>query len=230
MILEIKNILTPEELKQIAQISKTAEWQDGHQTAGKIDVQSKKNLEVKNGSDSHKQLARVVMLAMAEHVELEYAITPTGSSVPIFSKYTKGMSYPEHLDTPIVGYKNPSGSIFPSRFRADVSGTLFLNNPSDYEGGELVINSPNGSLAFKAQAGSLVTYPSNWLHHINKVTSGDRRVAVLWFQSLYRSPEQRQCIYQLRSATSKLIAKYPEEEELKRVRSSLNGLMQMFAD
>lgn len=186
-------------------------------------------MEVKAGTTQHRELSKIVMLALAKNTEVEMAISPTGSSIPIFSRYTEGMCYPEHLDAPIVNYKNPSGSIFPARFRSDVSATLLLSEPDEYEGGELVIKSPSGERRFKAAAGSLITYPSNFLHEITAVTGGERRVAVFWFQSLYQDTEERFQLYNLRRAADRLLSRFPDDEDVKSVNATLNKLMQMFA-
>lgn len=229
MILEIQHILNQSQLNNIKALYESAEWNEGSATAGNLLKEGKRNLEVTAGSNTHRELSKIVMLALAANKDVEMAISPTGSSIPIFSKYTQGMGYPEHLDTPIVSYKNPNGSIFPARFRADVSATLFLNEPEEYEGGELVIQSPTGEHRFKAKAGSLVTYPSNHLHEITEVSGGERKVAVFWFQSLYPDVVQRYQLYQLRMASARLLEKLPEDDDVKKVNAALNTFMQMFA-
>jgi PKHD-type hydroxylase len=229
MIVEIENVLNSDQLEKVRSIFRVAEWSEGKSTAGAVLKDGKFNLEVKAGTTHHRELSKIVMLALAGNTEVEMAISPTGSSIPIFSKYTQGMRYPEHLDAPIVSYKNPSGSIFPARFRSDVSATLFLSEPDEYEGGELVINSPSGERRFKAPTGSLITYPSNYLHEITEVTGGERRVAVFWFQSLYQDTEARFQLYNLRRAADSLLSRFPQDEDVKSVNATLNKLMQMFA-
>lgn len=229
MILEIPDILNPSQLQQIAGIYQRAEWSDGKASAGSIAKAAKSNREIKSGTPEHRELAKIVMVSLAENTEVEMAMTPVGSSIPIFSKYTEGMFYPEHLDEPMVSYKNPNGSIFPARFRADISATIFLSNPDDYEGGELLIKSPYGDQTYKGAAGSMVTYPSNFVHEITPVSGGERRVAVLWFQSQYGNPEERMHIYHLRKATRQLIERYPDDDNVKRVHATTNSLIQLFS-
>ena len=115
---------------------------------------------------------------------------PAKICAPIYARYTAGMGYGGHIDDPIMGPAQ-------SRYRSDISISVFLNPPEDYEGGELCIESPQGVNEVKLGAGHAVLYPSTSYHSVREVRSGERLVAVTWVQSHIRRADQREILIQL---------------------------------
>jgi PKHD-type hydroxylase len=118
----------------------------------------------------------------------------------------------------------------PQRYRTDISMTVFLNEPDEYQGGELVIQTAFGEQRTKLAAGDAVMYPSGSLHRVAEVTEGERRVAVTWIQSMIRSPEQRELLYNLHQARETLLQKQPEAEETRKVDVTYINLVRMWAE
>jgi PKHD-type hydroxylase len=150
----------------------------------------------------------------------EYAI-PVRSSNVLFSRYQPGMAYGDHVDAPMM---RSGGQLI----RADVSFTLFLCSPDEYEGGELVVSSMGAETVVKAQRGDVVAYPSDSLHHVNAITSGCRQVAVGWLQSLISSVEKRQIIYDLSLAKRLAYEESGKSEQFDLMSKSFVNLKRMW--
>jgi PKHD-type hydroxylase len=209
----------------------TVELVDGVTTAGPAAASVKQNVEVSEVSPEFQRMCTLITDALTSSQALEYAVMPVNSTRPIFARYTAGMSYGEHLDVASSTYMPGAlGPVWPGRFRSDVSASIFLSQPEEYEGGELVANTPAGIRSIKGQAGSMVTYPSGYLHHINEVTSGVRRVVVLWFQCYIRDPERRTMIYQLMNSAGNLMGRYPDDPDVKTMNYVYNNLVRMWGD
>ena len=133
------------------------------------------------------------------------------------------MHYGDHVDDPVMGSGGP-------RFRSDVSMTVFLSDPSDYEGGELVIRTPFGTQAVKLPAGYAVIYPSSSLHRVAEVTAGRRLVALTWIQSHVRDPARRELLYELNQARESLLEKAPGDDATRLVDRSYNNLVRMWGE
>jgi PKHD-type hydroxylase len=136
------------------------------------------------------------------------------------------MEYGEHIDDPIMGVASSLGE----RYRSDLAMTIFLNSPKDYDGGELVIQTPFGEQSIKLNAGDAVLYPATTRHRVAKVTNGERLVAVTWIQSLIRDNEQRELLYQLSKTREKMLRKNPDSEDTKRIDSTYVNLVRMWSE
>ena len=132
------------------------------------------------------------------------------------------MKYGDHIDDPVMG-EGP-------RFRCDIASTIFLNEPEDYEGGELVINTAFGQHKVKLPAGDAVIYPASSLHHVAEVTKGERIVAVTWIQSLVREPEKRAILHDLNMVREKMLQASPDSEDTARIDHSYTNLVRMWAE
>jgi PKHD-type hydroxylase len=141
----------------------------------------------------------------------------------LFSRYTEGMAYGRHIDNPVMG-----SSDHPAR--SDVSWTLFLNEPEDYDGGELVVEASQGHKTFKLQAGAMIVYPSTTLHQVMPVTRGDRLVAVGWVQSIVRDPADRELLYDLDTARRNIFNQYGKTTEFDLLSKSYANLLRKWAD
>ncbi|HFD15072.1 MAG TPA: Fe2+-dependent dioxygenase, partial [Rhodospirillales bacterium] len=148
---------------------------------------------------------------------------PHRVAVPFYARYRPGMAYGEHVDDPVMG---PPGG----RYRSDVSITVFLNAPEEYDGGELVIETTYGPRAVKLPAGHAVLYPSSSRHRVAEVTRGERLVAVTWVQSLVRDPARREVLFELDRARRALIEADPAAEPARRVQAAYANLVRMWAE
>ena len=223
MLIEIPSVLDAAKLENIREMLQKIPFVDGKHTAGSAAERVKNNEEIKQGTSQAEYLDHLVMGSLAENPDFRSAALPYKVAQPVFARYTAGMYYGDHVDDPIMG----SGM---SKFRSDVSVTVFLNEPDQYEGGELVINTTYGEKQVKLSAGSAVLYPSTSVHHINEITSGERLVAVAWIQSMIRDGEKRELLYQLDQARNTLLTSKPDADETKQVDRSYVNLIRMWSE
>ncbi len=223
MLIQIPNLLSLQQLSAIQNMLNNAEFIDGKLSAGKLAESVKQNQEIASSNPVLNQLNTIVMNSLIKHTIYIGATFPKNIATPFYAKYTQGMSYGDHIDDPIMGSQG-------QRYRSDISITVFLNSPSDYDGGELVINDQFGQQQVKLNAGDAVIYPSSSIHHVNKVTAGERLVAVTWVQSMVRSPEQRALLYELGLSRDQLLLKDPSSEITARINNSYANLLRMWAD
>jgi PKHD-type hydroxylase len=213
----------PTRLEQVHFLLKQAQFVDGRLSAGGSAGRVKHNEELPSGAPQLEQLNRLVMGSLVQHPLYQAAAMPYRVATPYYARYTQGMSYGDHIDDPVMG---PPGG----QYRSDISTTVFLNAPQDYEGGELVIRTTYGEQALKLPAGDAVIYPSSSLHHINEVSSGERLVAVTWTQSMVRDPQQREILYQLYLARENLLQSGPDSDVATQVDHAYVNLMRLWTE
>lgn len=223
MYLIIQNVLGARQLEQISSLLKQAEFVDGKLSAGMEAKRVKNNLEVKPSDSSLDRLNHLVMNSLVQHPEYQAAVFPYRVATPFYARYTEGMGYGNHVDDPVMGPMT-------GRYRSDVATTVFLNQPDDYEGGELQINTPFGEKIVKLPAGDAVVYPSSSWHSVQKVTQGERLVAVTWTQSMVRDPAQRELLYELGTARDRLLKSQPDADETGKVSTAYVNLLRMWSE
>ncbi|NJN86434.1 MAG: Fe2+-dependent dioxygenase [Leptolyngbyaceae cyanobacterium SL_7_1] len=221
MILCIGNVLTPAELEEIISQLKTAEFVDGKLTAGWHARLVKHNTQLKKGNTSE-TLTQRVSAALKRNPVFQMAVRPKAIRSPLFSRYDVGMSYGTHVDNAVMG----EGELM----RSDVSFTLFLNPPSEYDGGELVMETTQGDQAFKLDAGAMIVYPSTTLHRVEPVTRGVRWVVVSWVQSLVREASDREILFDLDTARHRLFEQQGKTAEFDLLSKSLANLLRKWAE
>lgn len=199
MILCIDNVLSPEELEQIRLNLKDAEFVDGKLTAGAYAKVVKENRQLKADSDKAIEVKAIVNRALQENALFQAAVRPKSIRSPLFSRYEAGMFYGTHNDNALMGDDILT--------RSDVSLTLFISAPDTYSGGELVIDTSLGEQSFKLAAGSMIVYPSTFLHRVAEVTQGVRLVAVTWVQSIVRDAHEREMLFELDTVRQSLFEK-----------------------
>ena len=223
MLITIPNILDKERLDFIIRTLEKSKFVDGTLSAGMAAKRVKNNEELEASEQQMQQLNNLVMGSLVQHEEFKAAAIPFRVAAPYYARYTKGMAYGDHVDDPIMG----SGG---QQYRSDISTTVFLNDPTEYDGGELVITTSFGEQKVKLPAGSAVVYPSSSLHHVAEVTKGTRLVAVTWAQSMIRDPAKRELLYTLNQARESLLKNRPEEAETKQVDVSYVNLFRMWSE
>ncbi len=206
MIFCIDNVLEPAELAELHQLLQQGQFVDGKLTAGAYAKVVKEN-EQWQGEPGSKQQAQALVLKALQRNSLFQAIAQPRWICPIlFSRYQPGMTYGIHMDNALMGEED-------TLTRSDISLTLFLSDPTSYSGGELAIDTSLGERTFKLPAGSMVVYPSTFLHRVTPVTEGVRFAAVTWVQSLIRDPLEREMLFELNTVRQALFEKYGKTVE-----------------
>lgn len=222
MIFSIPNLLTPEELTEITTTLAEAEFVDGKLTAGWHAKLVKNNQQLKQGTTQVKKLKEKVVTALNRNALFQTAIHPKAIHSLIFSRYQVGMSYDRHVDNAFMG----SSTIY----RSDVSFTLFLQSPSTYRGGELVIEGADDEKAYRLEAGTAIVYPSTTLHRVEEVTKGTRLVAVGWVQSFIREASEREILFDLETARRTIFAREGKTPEFDLLSKSIANLLRKWGD
>jgi PKHD-type hydroxylase len=192
MLLEIPQVLTPEQVVQGREILEKAEWVDGRVTAGHQSAQAKDNVQIPEGHPAAKQVGTMILEALGRNPLFMSAALPHQVFPPLFNRYSGGQSFGTHVDNSI---RQIPGT--PHRIRTDLSATLFFACPEEYDGGELVIEDTYGSKNVKLPAGHMILYPSTSLHHVLPVTRGARLCSFFWIQSLIRDDGHRMILFDL---------------------------------
>ena len=223
MLIIIPAVLDGKQLQQVGSLLESGHFVDGRLSAGKTAKRVKNNEELHTSARQMERLNELVMGSLLHNPTFQAAAMPYRVATPYYARYTHGMRYGDHVDDPVMG---PPGG----QYRSDVSTTVFLNQPDQYQGGELVIRTSFGEQSVKLPAGDAVVYPSSSLHHINEVTSGERLVAVTWTQSMLRDPQQRELLYQLYQARESLLKSQPEADETIQIDHVYVNLTRMWAE
>jgi len=223
MLIIIPEVLNKEELAVVRDYISRADFVDGKLSAGSEAIVVKNNLEMQISDQKTAQLNNLVMGKLVKHPVYLNAAMPAKIAAPFYAKYSAGMQYGNHIDDPVMG---PAGQ----RYRTDLSITVFLNSPEDYDGGELVVQTAFGEQRVKPEAGNAVMYPSGSTHRVAEVTRGERIVAVTWLQSMVRDPSQRELLYRLSQARDILLEKSNGEKETELVSNTYINLVRMWSE
>ncbi|MDR7270582.1 PKHD-type hydroxylase [Pelomonas saccharophila] len=226
MLLKISQILDAAGLARARELLAIAPWADGRTTAGRQAAQVKNNEQLQPGSEQHRELQALVLQALEKHPLFFSATLPKRVLPPLFNRYSGATNaYGSHVDQ-AVRYL-PGGV---QRVRTDVSCTLFLSEPADYDGGELVIADTFGEQRVKLAAGDLVVYPGSSVHRVEAVTRGARLASFFWIESMVRSDEQRRLLYEMDMSLMKLRGEWGETDELVQLTGTYHNLLRMWAD
>lgn len=202
-----------------------ADWIDGRVTAGRRSALVKQNRQLPEDHPLARELgARIIERLSSNNVFMSAAL-PEKIFPPLFNRYEGGESFGYHIDNAIRPIKGAS-----ERVRTDLSVTLFLSAPGDYDGGELVVLDTYGTREIKLPAGSAVLYPGTSLHKVNPVTRGARVSSFFWVQSLLREDSERALLLQLDVAIQRLMRDVPEHESLEELTGVYHNLLRKWAD
>jgi len=197
VLLRIPGVLSAEQVAEFRRKLAAASWTDGRLTAGYQSARAKKNLQLPESDPLARELGAAVGAALERHALFVAAALPRRIFPPLFNCYRSGDGFANHIDNAV---RYESGQ----PLRTDLSATLFLSPPEEYDGGELVIEEPTGQQRVKWPAGDLVLYPATRLHRVEPVTRGTRVASFFWIQSLVRSAEQRRVLLDLDLAIQQL--------------------------
>lgn len=223
MLITIPDVLSNNQIAHVQKILAQSNFVDGKLSAGKHAQRVKNNEELSSNDSMLNELNNLVMGSLVQNKTYQNAAFPHRIATAFYARYSAGMAYGDHIDDPVMG---PPGATY----RTDVSITVFLNNPEDYDGGELTINSSIGAQQFKLPAGQAIMYPSGSLHHVAEVTKGERLVAVTWCQSMIRDPAKRELLYNLNQARESLMKKDSNSTETAQVDTTYINLVRMWAE
>lgn len=191
MLLHLPGVLEPAQVRAMRATLDAAQWTDGKQTVGPQGARVKHNLQLPEASPERRELGAQVLAALARHPLYHPAVLPLRALPPRFNRYEGGGHYGFHVDGSVMAL--PNGE----QMRSDVSCTLFLSGPDEYDGGELVVADTYGEHEVKLPAGDAILYPSTSLHQVNPVTRGVRVAAFFWIQSLVREERRRRLLFEL---------------------------------
>lgn len=228
MLLHIPDVLDPAQLARMRTVLDTAEWIDGRATVGVQGAQVKRNQQLDDHSLLRKQLGDMVLAALAASPLFHAATLPQRILPPRFNRYQSGGEYGFHVDGAVMGATGNDGVA--EQMRSDVSCTLFINEPGEYDGGELIISDTYGEHEVKLPAGDLIVYPSSSLHRVTPVVRGVRLASFFWVQSLVRDGEQRGMLLDLDRSIQSLTQTGAERESVLRLTNLYHNLLRRWAE
>jgi PKHD-type hydroxylase len=225
MLVHISEVLTPEEATAARASLETADWVDGRVTAGYQSARAKDNLQLPGDHPLARELRERIVIALERNPLFMGAALPLRVFPPLFNRYEGGHSFGTHVDNAI---RQVPGSAH--RIRTDLSATLFLTPPEDYDGGELMVEDTYGTQSLKLPAGHLVLYPSTSLHHVRAVTRGARVSSFFWIQSMIRDDAQRTVLFDLDMAIQRIAAEAPDHPSAVQLTGVYHNLIRMWAE
>ena len=224
MLLHVPAVLTPAQVAEMRTALDAAEWTDGRQTVGVQGAQVKRNLQLPEASPLRADLARQILAALSRNPLFFAAALPLKTLPPRFNRYQGGGEYGFHVDGAVM---RADGEL---QVRSDLSCTLFLSGPDEYEGGELVISDTYGEHGVKLQAGDLILYPSSSLHRVTPVTRGARVAAFFWIQSMVRDGEQRRMLFEMDTAIEALRRSQADNAAVLQLTGVYHNLLRRWAE
>jgi PKHD-type hydroxylase len=207
MLITIPDLLSEDEVAHCRRRLREAAWVDGRATAGPLSARVKHNRQIDPASPTAAELGSIVLDGLRRNAMFLSATLPLHILPPMFNAYRGGESFGIHVDNAI---RSAPGD--PTRIRTDVSTTVFLCDPDDYEGGELMVETPFGLQAVKLPAGHAVVYPATSLHEVAPVTAGERLASFFWTQSLVRDEGERSLLFDLDQTIQDIRARHGEAD------------------
>jgi len=225
MLIHVPEVLDPATVAQFREALDRSDWADGRATVGAQGAQVKRNEQLPADHPLTSALGDRILRALASHPVFLSAALPLRTLPPMFNRYRGGGHYGLHVDGALMRERDSAQPL-----RTDLSSTLFLCEPDDYDGGELVVVDTYGTHEVKLPAGDLVLYPSTSLHRVEPVTRGERVCAFFWTQSLVRHDWQRTMLYELDQTIQRLRARLGDDEDTTALTSHYHNLMRAWID
>lgn len=225
MLLVIPKVLSSDQITRCREALAAAPWVDGRVTAGYQGARVKDNQQVPEDSALARELGDIVLGALERNPLFISATLPARVYPPMFNRYTSGQQFGNHVDNAV--------RLLPGtglKIRTDISATLFLAEPADYDGGELLVEDTYGSHSVKLPAGDMIIYPSTSLHRVNPVTRGARLASFFWVQSMVRDDAQRTLLFDLDGAIQRLNHSGADEAARTQLTGCYHNLLRMWAE
>ena len=225
MLLQIPNVLTTVQVRDARALLDAAEWVDGRVTAGHQSARAKYNEQIPEQHPAARQVGEMIVNALARSPLFRSAALPLHVFPPLFNRYTGGQSFGSHVDNAV---RQVAGTT--NQFRTDLSATLFLTEPDEYEGGELVIEDTFGVQSVKLAAGNMILYPASSLHHVRPVTRGARVSSFFWIQSMVRDDGKRTLLFDLDLSIQRLGTDHPDHASVLQLTGVYHNLLRRWAE
>ena len=220
MLIAIEKVLTAEQVAVARQKLAAAEWVDGRVTAGYQAQEVKRNAQLKEGTPVAQELSDLVLAGLARSPRFMAAALPLRVYPPMFNSYAGGQTFGTHVDTAIRQLATTG-----QRIRTDLSATLFLTDPGEYDGGELIVEDVYGEKSVKLAAGDMVLYPATSLHRVEPVTRGNRVSSFFWIQSMIRQDAHRTLLWELDESIQRLArSEHAADPEVKKTSVQMTGV------
>jgi PKHD-type hydroxylase len=225
MLLHIPEVLSKEQVAGMRRAMEAAEWTDGRQTVGPQGAQVKRNLQLPDASPLRRELGEAVVAALARHPLYHAATLPLRTLSPRFNRYEGGGEYGFHIDGAVMATGDSDVHV-----RSDISCTLFLSEPDEYDGGELIVSDTYGEHEVKLPAGDAIVYPSSSLHKVTPVMRGARFASFFWVQSLVRDDSARKLLLELDTAIRHLSASAADQASILQLTGVYHNLLRRWAE
>ena len=225
MLLQIPKILAADQVARIRSRIDATQWVDGNATAGHQSSQVKYNEQLPEESATAREAGEEIMAALAKSPLFFSAALPRQVYPPLFNRYQGSMNFGSHVDGAIRVHAPTS-----RRLRADISATLFLTAPEDYDGGELLVEDTYGTHSVKLAAGDLVLYPATSLHRVTPVTRGSRVSSFFWIESMVRDDGRRRLLLDLDMAVQQIAGAIPDNPAVGQLYNVYHNLLRQWAD
>lgn len=226
MLLHVPQVLTPDALARCRAIVQEADWQDGKITAGSQSEKVKNNRQLPEDAKASQAARAIVVDGLAKSALFFSGALPKKTFPPLFNRYDGGAnSFGNHIDNAVR-----TSTVTGAWVRTDLSATLFLSEPDEYDGGELVIEDTFGRQQVKLAAGDLILYPASSLHRVEPVTRGTRIASFFWIESMVRSDEQRRLLFDMDTAIIALRHRDGDSDESVRLTGVYHNLLRLWAE
>ena len=228
MLVAVPAVLSPDQLSEVRQLVEAGDWKDGKATAGQQSELAKRNLQLPSSDANAQAAGKIVMDALANNGLFMSAALPHRVFPPLFNRYDAGAGhgFDKHVDNAIRYLEDKS-----NRIRTDLSATLFLADPEDYDGGELIVEDTYGEHSVKLPAGDMVLYPSTSLHRVELVTRGSRVASFFWIQSMVRDDGQRALLLEMDASIRTLAANVGDKDpSIVSLTGTYHNLLRRWAD
>ena len=226
MMLHVPQVLTPDQVRELRAQIDAAAWEDGNVTSGKQSRLAKHNLQLPEASQAAREAGAKVREAVTKSALFMAAALPHTVYPPLFNRYGPGQTFGDHVDNALRFQRDQN-----IRIRTDLSATLFLSGPDDYDGGELIVEDTYGEHAIKLAAGDMILYPASSLHRVMPVTRGERVASFFWIQSLVREDARRTLLFDMDLAIQKLAQTSGQDDPaIVSLTGAYHNLLRMWAE
>jgi PKHD-type hydroxylase len=225
LLVHVPEVLKGDRLLECRRIVEAAPWVDGRVTAGHQSMRVKDNQQIPEDHPAAREAGGIVMEALERNGLFISAALPLKVFPPLFNRYEGGETFGNHVDNAI---RQVTGTAH--RVRTDLSATLFLTRPDEYDGGELVVEDTYGPHAVKLAAGDMILYPGTSVHHVRPVTRGVRLASFFWIQSMVRDDGQRTLLFDLDRSIMDLTQQMPDSASVVTLTAVYHNLLRMWAD
>ncbi|HJQ62582.1 MAG TPA: Fe2+-dependent dioxygenase [Burkholderiales bacterium] len=224
MIVQIAGVLTTEQVRFMRERLVASTWVDGLATAGYQGARVKDNRQIEEAAPLARELGDIILAALERNALFISAALPNRVYPPLFNRYEGGMQFGNHVDNAVRLL--PGSGV---KVRTDISATLFLSPPEEYDGGELLVEDTYGAHAIKLPAGDMVLYPATSLHRVTPVTRGARLASFFWIESMVRDDAQRTLLFDVDTAIQRLSASGADATACAHLTACYHNLLRMWA-